>query len=477
MKNYLLSFLAIFLVVGISAQTVLTCHDIQYTTDPSGNSPYYNQTVTVQGIVTHIIPNSAFYIADAEGGEWSGLYVYHRNTSNVVSLGDLVQLTGSVDEYYNLTEFVNVSAYEIISQGNPLPPFLELSTADIPSGTNHPENEKYEGVLVRFQDVTIKSTPDGYGQFLIADSSNIWAMVDNGLYSIPASSIVIGEIWYIIQGIVDFHSSAGYKLNPRNASDMIKQDTIENSIIKIVRTDPTTDPALNTDISMSLISTKIKSEWGVMSYSVTFKVNPTKLIFSGLDIDSTLTHEMPDFHISAGGDTISWTYISQDGIIYPNNDALLIKILVRPLVYGEHIIDLISFKYNETEVNNLIDGSVITKIQKKIAYLNINKQGDKKNIFNPERGEEIIISYGTKTGYLSKAIIRIYDAQGRLVYTPVHKNITSATGIEEYKWNGRDSNLKLLTPGLYYCHLEVTDRSSGDKDNTVQPIVIKSALK
>nr|HPH94221.1 hypothetical protein [Candidatus Cloacimonas sp.] len=103
--------------------------------------------------------------------------------------------------------------------------------------------------------------------------------------------------------------------------------------------------------------------------------------------------------------------------------------------------------------------------------------GDKKNIFNPERGEEIIISYGTKTGYLSKAIIRIYDAQGRLVYTPVHKNITSATGIEEYKWNGRDSNLKLLTPGLYYCHLEVTDRSSGDKDNTVQPIVIKSALK
>jgi len=477
MKNYLLSFLAIFLVVGISAQTVLTCHDIQYTTDPSGNSPYYNQTVTVQGIVTHIIPNSAFYIADAEGGEWSGLYVYHRNTSNVVSLGDLVQLTGSVDEYYNLTEFVNVSAYEIISQGNPLPPFLELSTADIPSGTNHPENEKYEGVLVRFQDVTIKSTPDGYGQFLIADSSNIWAMVDNGLYSIPASSIVIGEIWYIIQGIVDFHSSAGYKLNPRNASDMIKQDTIENSIIKIVRTDPTTDPALNTDISMSLISTKIKSEWGVMSYSVTFKVNPAELIFSGLEIDSTLTYEMPDFHISAGGDTISWTYISQDGIIYPNNDALLIKILVRPLVYGEHIIDLISFKYNETEVNNLIDGSVITKIQKKIAYLNINQQGDKKNIFNPERGEEIIISYGTKTGYLSKAVVRIYDAQGRLVYTPVHKNITSATGIEEYKWNGRDSNLKLLTPGLYYCHLEVTDRSSGDKDNTVQPIVIKSALK
>lgn len=477
MKNYLLTFFALVLVVGISAQTVLSCHDIQWTTNSTGNSPYYNQTVTVQGIVTHIIPNSAFYIADAEGGEWSGLYVYHRNTSNAVSIGDLVKLTGTVDEYFNLTEFTNVSAYEIISQGNALPPFLEIPTSAMPSGTNHPENEKYEGVLVRFQDVTIKSVPDGYGQFLITDSSNVWAMVDNGLYAIPASSIVVGEHWYIIQGIVDFHSSAGFKVNPRNANDMIKQDTIENSIIKIVKTDPTTDPALNTDISMSLLSTKIKSEWGVMSYSVTFKVNPAVLIFSGLDIDSTLTHEMPDFHISAGGDTISWTYVSQDGIISPTNDALLIKILVRPLAYGEHTIDIISFKYNDTEVNNLIDGSVISKIQKKIAYLNIGKQGDKKNIFYPERGEEIIISYGTKTGYLSKAVVRIYDAQGRLVYTPVHKNITSATGIEEYKWNGRDSNMKLLPPGLYYCHLEVTDRSNSDKDNTVQPIVIKSALK
>ncbi|MDD4676834.1 MAG: hypothetical protein PHH97_04450 [Candidatus Cloacimonetes bacterium] len=477
MKNYLLTFFALVFITGISAQAVLTCYDIQYTTDPTGNSPYYNQTVTVQGIVTHIIPNSAFYIADPEGGEWSGLYVYHRNTSNVVSVGDLVKLTGTVDEHFNSTEFTNVSAYEIISQGNALPPFLELSTANMPSGTNHPENEKYEGVLVRFQDVTIKSSPDGYGQFNIADSSNIWAMVDNGLYAIPANSIVIGESWYIIQGIVDFHSSAGFKLNPRNANDMIKQDTIENSIIKIVRTDPTTDPLINTDVSMNLISTKIKAEWGVQSYSVSFKLNPACIHFSGFDTEGTLTPSIPDYYISSAGDTISYTVTYQDGLIYNQNDALLIKILVKPLVYGESVIELVSFKYNDTNVLNLNDGSLVTKLQKKTAYLDISKIGDKKNIFNPEMGEQIIISYGTKTGYLSKAIVRIYDAQGRLVYTPVHTNITSSTGIENFIWNGRDANLKLLPPGLYYCHLEVIDRSSGDKDNTVQPIVIKSALK
>ncbi len=132
---------------------------------------------------------------------------------------------------------------------------------------------------------------------------------------------------------------------------------------------------------------------------------------------------MPDFHISAAEILSAGTYFfPRDGIIYPDNDALLIKILVRPLVYGENIIDLVSFKYNETEVNNLIDGSVIVKVPKKIAYLNIANKGTRKNIFNPEMGEEIIISYGTKTGYLSKAVARIYDAQGRLVlYTCAHK--------------------------------------------------------
>jgi hypothetical protein len=31
--------------------------------------------------------------------------------------------------------------------------------------------------------------------------------------------------------------------------------------------------------------------------------------------------------------------------------------------------------------------------------------------------------------------------------------------------------------GLYYCHLEIIERSTGHKEETVQPIVVKSIMK
>ncbi len=475
MKGYILAIAAIFLAIGLGAQTVLSCHDVQYTTDASGNSPYMNQTITVQGIVTHIIPNSAFYIGDPEGGPWSGLYVYHRNTSNAVSLGDMVKITGGLVEYYNLTEMSTVTSYEILSQGNPMPPATALSTSEV--SYSAASSEQWEGVLVRVTDVQIRSGVDNYGQFLIADASNVQAMVDNGLYAIPATSIVVGDWWYIIQGIVDYHSSAGYKINPRNANDMVKQDSIENSIIKIVKSDATLNPILNQSFSMSMVSTKIKSEWGVLNYNVTMHIDPAKVLFEGLDIQGTVTPTMPNYTISPAGDEISWTMDYQDGLIAPQDSVLIMKMLFRPVVYGEATIDLTNFQYNGTDVNNLEDGVLLTKLTEKKAYLNIGKSGDKKNIFNPYLNEKILLNFGVKTGYLAKAVIRIYDSQGRLVFTPVHSNSFPATGFDTYEWDGRDANMKLLPPGIYHCHLEVTDRSTGDSDSTVQPIVIKSTLK
>ncbi len=474
MKGKLLILALLVFSFGLAAQTVLSCYDVQYTTAANGNSNYNGQNVTVQGIVTHVIPNSAFYISDETGGPWSGLYVYHRNTSNAVSLGDMVKLTGRITEYYSLTEMDNISAYEILSQGNTLPPAADLSTSEIAYGAA--SSEQWEGVLVRVTDVQIKSGVDNYGQFLIADSSNVQAMVDNGLYAIPSGSIITGEWWYIIQGIVDYHSSAGYKINPRAASDMVKQDSIENSIVKIIKTDPASNPVLNQTFKMSLVSTKVKYDWGVQRYEATLRIDPSKVLFEGLEIDSTATPEMPNYTISSAGDEISWV-VDYPGGLYSDQEVLLIKMLFRPIVYGETQIDLYNFKYNTTSVNTLVDGNLLTKLTEKIAYLNIGKDGDKKNIFNPYLNEKITLTYGVKTGYLAKAVIRIYDAQGRLVFTPVHSNSFPATGFSSYEWNGRDANLKLLPPGLYHCHLEVTDRTNGDSDSTVQPLVIKSTLK
>jgi predicted extracellular nuclease len=115
-----------------------------------------------------------------KGGEWSGLYIFHGNTSNNVAVGDLVVLTGLLVEFYNMTELTQVSSYSIISSNNAVP-ITTLTTSQLPFGAA--TSEVYEGVMVRFNDVQIKSTIDGYGQFKVADSSGVQAMIDDVFYA------------------------------------------------------------------------------------------------------------------------------------------------------------------------------------------------------------------------------------------------------------------------------------------------------
>jgi len=77
---------------GLFAQ-VLTCYDVQYTDDLSGDSPYMDQIVTVTGIVTGIVPGTGIFISDPDGGPWSGLYIYGRDAASQTNVGDEVNVT------------------------------------------------------------------------------------------------------------------------------------------------------------------------------------------------------------------------------------------------------------------------------------------------------------------------------------------------------------------------------------------------
>jgi hypothetical protein len=467
MKGIILIILALFLSVGLMAQ--LSCYDIQYTDNPNGNSPYMGQSVTVQGIVTAINRGSSFYIGDAEGGPWTGLYVYHGNTSNLVELGDLVELTGTVDEYYNLTELTGVTSANIISSNNSIP-ITSLSTADLPY--NNAASEAYEGVMVRFNDVQIKTTMDSYGQYRIADASNIQAMVDDVLYVPQASQIVVGQWWYQIQGVVDFHSVAGFKILPRSAEDMIKVDDISTSTIRIQSVG---DAAVNEISTLNVLTSKLNADWGVREYSMKLRFDRNQVIFQGIEIVGTLTQTEPTVTLTDEND-LHIHYGVQESII-AEDESVLIRLKFQPLGYGDINIDLYEFMYDDVAITSLVDGKLQVKITQNIAHLSISNDMGGKNIFDPAMNEKINLEYGTKTGFLARALIRIYDAQGRLVATPLHQNFSSSTGIERMSWDGRDSNMKRLEPGLYYCHLEVSNRESGKRYKTVQPIVIKSRLK
>ena len=62
-----------------------------------------------------------------------------------------------------------------------------------------------------------------------------------------------------------------------------------------------------------------------------------------------------------------------------------------------------------------------------------------------------------------KAIVRIYDAQGKLIATPINKNISNPLGEIPVGWPRLyDARVPI---GLYYCHLEIIERSTGHKRN------------
>ncbi len=143
----------------VNASGITSIHDIQYTTDPSGDSPLTGQSVKIRGVVTAIY-YYGFVVAD-EGGPWNAIYVYTRAVGP--SIGDMVQFVGEVQEYSGMTELTNVSDYHLLGVAKfdrimPWPLLLQDS-----------QQEAYEAVLVKFEDVRVMAFTN-YGEWIITDN-------------------------------------------------------------------------------------------------------------------------------------------------------------------------------------------------------------------------------------------------------------------------------------------------------------------
>lgn len=100
--------------------------------------------------------------------------------------------------------------------------------------------------------------------------------------------------------------------------------------------------------------------------------------------------------------------------------------------------------------------------------------------FDPYNGEKIKIKFNSKEG--DKVILRIYNSEGLLVFTPrnelIHYDLTATDPYSSfYEWNGRDKTGSLLPMGLYIVYLETSDIQSGNKKTAKAPIVIGTSLK
>ncbi|MFK8007351.1 MAG: phospholipase D-like domain-containing protein [Saprospiraceae bacterium] len=197
MKKILLPTFLLLFSIFLNAQTIT---EIQGTGDVS---PYDGQSVTTTGIVTAVAPQG-YFIQDGTDVR-SGIYVYEQDNSP--ALGDEITLTGTVAEFFELTEIVDLTSFTINSSNNTLPDPISVSTGDASS-------EDYEGMLVTVQNATCTNTDIGFGEWQINDGSGALA-VDDLMYLFSSDL----NIDYGVTGILTYTFN-NYKIEPRSMDDV-----------------------------------------------------------------------------------------------------------------------------------------------------------------------------------------------------------------------------------------------------------------
>ncbi len=188
-------------------------YQIQHTTDPSGNSPLAGQVVTTTGVV-YAVYGQGFAIAEASG-PWHGIYVFNQAAPKP-QVGDRVQVRGTVQEYYNMTELGAGPTHLVLSGGHTPYPASVVQTADIATGS--PAAEQYEGVLVAAYDVTVTNADLGYGEWEITDSSGTGARVDD--WASYDYAPALNNSLFMVRGMLNY-SFDDFKLEPRGDEDIV----------------------------------------------------------------------------------------------------------------------------------------------------------------------------------------------------------------------------------------------------------------
>ncbi len=165
-----------------------------------------DQTVTTTGIVTGVF-GSLVSFQDGTGA-YSGIWMFGPDVP--VSLGDEIEVTGTVSEYFGLTQLTGVGV-TILSQGNDLPAAEVLATSAI-------ADEQWEGVLVQTTgDVTAEA--NNFGEWALSDGSGDANVDDRGYDAETTGALLLGSTWQVT-GPMDYSFSA-FKIQPRDAGDAL----------------------------------------------------------------------------------------------------------------------------------------------------------------------------------------------------------------------------------------------------------------
>ena len=195
-----------YIVYGGNVNSIASLQD---GTVPSGTS------VTIEGIVTaepyafYPEDDLRYYYLQDDYAPLSGIKVY--DPGRALSQGDEIRLTGTVDEYFGMTEILDVTEFEILSSGNDMEPLLVTLGGDM---------EMYEGVLIEIQDVFVSNPDLGFGEWSVSDGTNEQVIDDAADYFYTP---IQDEALSSIVGVLDYSFDV-FKIEPRLALDVQTAD-------------------------------------------------------------------------------------------------------------------------------------------------------------------------------------------------------------------------------------------------------------
>ena len=193
------------------------------------SSPYVGETLTAGGIVHTDLDETwknGFFMQDEDCDEdpttSDGIYVYLGEKGDVVDSGEYVEVSGTVQEYYGLTELsASPEDVTVLSSGNPLPAVLDL-TPPFNNDVSRVYFESVEGMLVKVdQALTVGPTnyshPYKYRSWLVRSdlgiervfqddpmgTGEIICVEDNGLYKI-SPDVSVGNGVEGLVGALDY---------------------------------------------------------------------------------------------------------------------------------------------------------------------------------------------------------------------------------------------------------------------------------
>lgn len=148
---------------------------------------------------------STFFVQDPATG--AGVAVFTKNGPYSATVGDILSLSGTASEFYDLTEVVVDDVSTIVASGVSTPVPVDLSAAPA-------DWEPYEGQLLTLTDVTATSDP-AYGQV----STNYAGLFIDDLF--VRFDVANGDSFGSVTGVL-YYSYSEWKLEPRSEADLVR---------------------------------------------------------------------------------------------------------------------------------------------------------------------------------------------------------------------------------------------------------------